>query len=121
MTSKALYNEVGKTAAENYTWYVYQNGNLIKDYGKGDLADNKADDNADFVAKELQDNLARTGNGVITEVFVDGTADEESVHVAVINQYAAEVLKVDEDDKTITLSDPGPRAPAKTTRYLRHR
>ena len=103
VTSKALYNEVGKTAAENYTWYVYQNGNLIKDYGKGDLADNKADDNADFVAKELQDNLARTGNGVITDVYVDGT--NETVHVAIIDQYAAEVLKVDKEDGTITLSD----------------
>ena len=103
VTSKALYNEVGKTAAENYIWYVYQNGNLIKDYGKGDLADNKADDDADFVVKELQDNLARTGNGVITDVYVDGT--EETVHVAIIDQYAAEVLKVDKEDGTITLSD----------------
>ena len=45
---------------------------------------------------------------------MDGTADEESVHVAVINQYAAEVLKVDEDDKTITLSDLD-NGPAKTS------
>ena len=103
VTSKALYNEVGKTAAENYTWYVYQNGNLIKDYGKGDLADNKADDDADFVAKELQDNRARTGNGVITDVYVDGT--NETVHVAIIDQYAATVLKVDKEGGTITLSD----------------
>lgn len=40
---------------------------------------------------------------MVTEVFVDGT--DKTVDVAIIEYYAAEVLKVDEDDKTITLSD----------------
>ena len=102
VTSKALYNEIGKTAAENYAMNVYFNGNLVEDYGKGDLARNKADDDADFVYKETGDEKL-TGNGVITEVFVDGT--NEVVNVAIMEQYAAEVLTVDEEDGTITLSD----------------
>ena len=102
VTSKALYNEIGKTAAENYAMNVYFNGNLVEDYGKGDLARNKADDDADFVYKETGDEKL-TGNGVITEVFVDGT--NEVVNVAIMEQYAAEVLTVDSEDGTITLSD----------------
>ena len=102
VTSKALYNEIGKTAAENYAMNVYFNGNLVEDYGKGDLARNKADDDADFVYKETGDEKL-TGNGVITEVFVDGT--NEVVNVAIMEQYAAEVLTVDSEDGTITLAD----------------
>ena len=101
VTSKALYNEVGKTAAENYTWSVYVNGDRVDDFSRNDLVKYKADDDADFNAKQGGNKL--TGNGVITEIFVDGT--HETVTVAVMNQYAAEVLKVYEDDGTITLSD----------------
>ena len=101
VTSKALYNEVGKTASENYTWSVYVNGDRVDDFSSNDLVKYKADDDSDFNAKQGGNKL--TGNGVITEVFVDGT--HETVTVAVMNQYAAEVLKVYEDDGTITLSD----------------
>ena len=101
VTSKALYNEVGKTASENYTWSVYVNGDRVDDFSRNDLVKYKADDDADFNAKQGGNKL--TGNGVITEIFVDGT--HETVTVAVMNQYAAEVLKVYEDDGTITLSD----------------
>ena len=112
VTSKELYDAVGKTATgDKYDWSVAVNGDYV-DYDGADLYANRTDNDADFAEKAGLDEL--TGNGVITEVFVDGTADEESVHIAVINQYAAEVLKVDEDDKTITLADLD-NGPAKTS------
>ena len=102
VTSKALYNAIGKTAAENYDMNVYFNGEPVDKYGKGDLYKNKADDDSDFVAYADASDKAMTANGVITEVFVDGT--DEVVTVAIMEQYAAEVLKVDAEDGTITLS-----------------
>ena len=103
VTGKALYNAIGKTAAENYDMKVYFNGDPVDEYAEGMLYKNKADDDSDFVAYALKDNDPRTANGVITEVFVDGT--DEVVTVAIMEQYAAEVLKVYEDEGTITLSD----------------
>lgn len=44
-----------------------------------------------------------TGNGVLTQVYVD--SKEKEVTVSVIDSYVAEVYKVDEKDGTITLSD----------------
>ena len=101
VTSKALYNEVGKTATDSYKWTVSFNGETVK-YDGDKLNANKSDDDKDFFAKATGEK-ALTGNGVVTEVFVDGT--DKTVDVAIIEYYAAEVLKVDEDDKTITLSD----------------
>ena len=102
VTSKKLYDAIGKTAAEKYDMNVYFNGEKVEKYGKGDLYKNKADDDSDFVKYEVGGDKL-TDNGVITEVFVDGT--EEVVTVAIMEQYAAEVLKVYEDEGTITLSD----------------
>ena len=104
VTSKALYDEVGKTAAEKYSWNVYVNGESI-DYDGQDLIDNRNDNADDFVKEAEVSTDDVTGNGVITEVYVDTTSGEESVTVAIIYSYAAEVLKVDEDDGTITLAD----------------
>ena len=101
VTSKELYNEVGKTATDSYKWTVSFNGEPVK-YDGDKLNANKSDDDKDFFAKATGEK-ALTGNGVVTEVFVDGT--DKTVDVAIIEYYAAEVLKVDEDDKTITLSD----------------
>ena len=100
VTSKKLYDAVGKTATDNYDWTVSVNGKEVKYTGKN-LASNKTDDDADFIYKALGDDKI-TGNGVVTEVFVDGT--EKTVDVAVINYYAAEVYEVKKDDGTITLS-----------------
>ena len=103
VTSKALYNEVGKTATDNYDWTVSFNGDPVK-YDGENLSANKTDDDKDFVQKALGGD-ARTGNGVVTEVYVDGT--DKTVDVAIIEYYAAEVYEVNEDDATITLSDFG--------------
>ena len=100
VTSKKLYDAVGKTATDNYDWTVSVNGKEVKYTGKN-LASNKTDDDADFLYKALGGEKI-TGNGVVTEVFVDGT--DKTVDVAVINYYAAEVYEVKKDDGTITLS-----------------
>ncbi len=99
VTSKALYNAIGKTAANYKNWAVSVNGEYI-DYEGSDLLKNKSDDDKDFAAKAGLD--AATGNGVLTKVFVDGS--DKTVDIAIIYYYAAEVLKVDEDEGTITLS-----------------
>ena len=101
VTSKKLYDAVGKTAAEDYKWTVSVDGVKVDDFSNSTLVKNKANDDAD-VLKGVWSSMG-TGNGVITEVFVDGT--DKTVDVAVIHQYAAEVLKVDEEEGTITLSD----------------
>ena len=101
VTSKKLYDAVGKTAAEDYKWTVSVDGEKVDDFSNSTLVKNKANDDAD-VLKDVWKGMG-TGNGVITEVFVDGT--DKTVDVAVIHQYAAEVLKVDEEEGTITLSD----------------
>ena len=111
VTSKALYNDLGKTAVDNYDWAVSLNGESVDFDGK-DLNANKTDDDEDYIAKaealgkdDDGDAIAATGNGVITEVFVDGT--EKTIDIAMIEYYAAEVYEVNEDDGTITLSDVG--------------
>ena len=116
VTSKDLYNEVGKTATDNYTWSVTLNGDNVK-YDGDDLNDNRSDDDKDFIEKagvaldDIYDGKA-TGNGVVTQVYVDGS--DKTVDVAIIYYYAAEVLEYDEEDGTITLSDLD-EGPAKTT------
>ena len=106
VTSKALYDRVGKTAVDNYKWSVSVNGEAVE-YDGDKLSSNRSDNDSCFLDKAgvpLPSNTdTYTGNGVITEIFVDGT--DKTVDVAVINQYAAKVLKVDKDDGTITLSD----------------
>ena len=105
VTSKALYNAIGKTAAEYKNWDVSINGESVAYTGET-LMDNKSDDDKCFLEYEGVDlphsTDTYTGNGVVTEVYVDGT--NRTVDIAVINYYAAEVLDVDEDDGTITLS-----------------
>ena len=53
MTSKALYNAAwARPPAENYTWSVYVNGDRVDDFSRNDLVKYKADDDADFNAKQ---------------------------------------------------------------------
>ena len=96
--SKALYNDVGRSAAENYDWFVYKNGTRVTGYGVGDLASNRANDDDDFVAVEVGgDNY--TGTGVLTQVYVDNL--DKDVYVAIVDTYVGEVTDTDEDSVTI--------------------
>ena len=102
VTSKALYDAVGKTAADSYSWYVYVDG-VRQEYDGRTLNTNKSDDDDDFLTEaSIAPATGVTGNGVITEVYVDGT--HRTVHVAVTHYYSAEVYEVDADEGTITLS-----------------
>ena len=74
VTGKELYETVGKTAYDKYDFEAYVDGadsNLYKQINK----DNKA-------------SIAETGNGALTQVFLD--ADSKDVVVTVINTYLAE-------------------------------
>ncbi|MCI8551496.1 MAG: S-layer homology domain-containing protein, partial [Lawsonibacter sp.] len=115
VTSKAIYDAVGRTATD-YDWVITIDG---EDEGYADtfggvVYSNRNEDDRCFLRMGMDgthtgaaedDESLRTGNGVVTQVFVDSTKDEEKVHVAVMHRYAAEVLRVDETDGTITLSD----------------
>ena len=73
------------------------------DFSGRDLSGNKSDDDDDFLTEAaVTPATGVTGNGVITEVYVDGT--HRTVHVAVTHYYSAEVYEVDADEGTITLS-----------------
>ena len=100
VTPKALYDAIGSTAANYDTWEVSVNGNPVNYDGDDLIADRTNSDDCFLLGAE---GSAQTGNGVLTEVYVDGT--DRKVDIAVTHYYVAEVLRVNEDDGTITLSD----------------
>ncbi|WP_329737033.1 S-layer homology domain-containing protein [Clostridium phoceensis] len=105
VSSETLYNDVGRTAAQDYIWTVYVDGEEANDanteLNDGNLYKNR-NSSACFM-ENAGESDAVTGNGVLTQVYVD--TDEKEVTVSIINTYVAEVYRVDEDDDTITLSD----------------
>ena len=112
VSSKTLYNDVGRTAAQDYDWTVYTNGEANEySFDGNDLYDNRTSTDC-FLKEAAGENV--TGNGVLTQVYVD--SKEKEVTVSVIDSYVAEVYKVDEKDGTITLSDlVAPPMPATTS------
>lgn len=100
MTGKDLYGKVGKTVAEDYVWDVTVDGdNTVSNptaisAGKGyqELVNAKSSDDA----------MLSTGNGVLTEVYVD--TSNKTVEVVITNTYVAEVTKVAEDDGEYTVT-----------------
>ena len=91
VTEKMLYSAAGSTAVDQYTWFTYVDGK-------------KVEFNPDDLSKNGTDRVLKSGNGVLTEVFVD--TDEENVYLTSINTYVAEVSKVveNEDDYTVTVN-----------------
>ena len=91
--SSAMYSTVGKTAAEDYEWKVYVDGES-KNWDSNAVKDNNSDD------------LDDTGRGTRTYVYLDNTAHGSyagTATVCILNTYAAEVTKV--ADGKITLDD----------------
>ena len=88
VTGEDLYNLLGKTAIEDNTLFVYVDG---EDENLGDAAFGKAD-----MVKKNDETIGRTGNGVLTQVFLD-TQDDE-ITVAIINTYLAKAAE-DYDEK----------------------
>lgn len=106
VTNKALYDAVGTDAYDSYKWTVYQNGSevAVDDASKnssgdwsfnavtGHRARNKAFGNKN---KTTSDRVLTSGEGVLTQVFVDNT--EKTVVLSLIDTGVAKVTKVTED------------------------
>ena len=76
VSGKELYDVVGKTAFDDYKFSSYVDGadsNLYKEVSK----DNKA-------------NVSNTGNGALTQVFVNNDDNHEKVVITVVNTYLAQ-------------------------------
>ena len=91
--SSAMYDAVGKTAAKEYDWNVYLDG---------DRNDVTLFDRADVAANNSA-NLDGTDRGTTTYVYVNDDAKAKTVTVCIVSSYAAEIVK--SDDGTITLDD----------------
>ena len=78
VTGKELYDAIGKTAFDNYEFESYVDG------AESDLYEE--------ISRNNKDDVSETGNGALTQVFVD--TDNKAVTVTVINTYLADA----EDD-----------------------
>ena len=93
VTNKALYEAAGSAAYDNYKWSVYRNG---VEYGSEKQNTNDAKKNAfGSTSKTGTERVAKSGDGVLTQVFVDD--DKETVTVTMIDTGVAKVTKVTED------------------------
>ena len=95
VSERDLYRSAGTAAVNGYDWTIWKDGDVIDDSVDGyDLNRNNTD------------RWQNTGNGVLTEMFVDTVA--ETVDVTIINTYVAEVTRVeadeDEGDYNVTVS-----------------
>lgn len=114
VTNKALYNAAGSDAYDNYQWTVYRNGaqvaqdtankdsdgNVTSVTGHAGLA--KAfgltlDSNGNVTAgsKTSSERVLTSGEGVLTQVFVDSTA--KTAVLTLVDTGVAKVTKVTED------------------------
>ena len=101
--SSAMYATVGKTVAENYEWIVRMDGRdtntSVDDAGKALFGQAQVADNN-------SENLAGTGNGTVTYIYLDNTAHGSYsgyAYACIVSTYGAEVTKV--KDGKITLDD----------------
>ncbi len=87
VTGKELYDAIGKTAYDKYDFYSYVDGDesdLYKD-----------------IARNNKGDIDETGNGALTQAFVD--VDDETVVVTVVNTYLAQA-NADYNEKKDTVS-----------------
>ena len=87
VTGKELYDIVGKTAFNDYDFYAYVDG------VESDLWDE--------VAKNNKADVTDTGNGALTQVFVDNDAEE--VIITIVNTYLAQAT-MDYNEKKDSVS-----------------
>ena len=97
VNERDLYQAAGSAAVNEYTWTVYEDGEEIASFDYEDGHDL-------MPSRSSGDRWNGSGDGILTEVFVD--AQNDSVVVTKINTYLAEVTKVqeDEDGSTVTVS-----------------
>lgn len=108
VSNKALYNAVGSSAYDNYDWSVYRNGKVVT-VNKVQLEDVKGKDvlNADKSSKTSNERVLTSGDGVLTQVYVDDTANYDNqgnlvskgtVVLTMVDTGVAKVTKVTETD-----------------------
>lgn len=104
VSNKALYNAVGSSAYDNYSWSVYRNG---KPVGQLEDVDGKTVLNADKSSKTSSERVLTSGDGVLTQVYVDDTArydakgnivSKGTVVLTMVDTGVAKVTKVAETD-----------------------
>lgn len=93
VTNKDLYNTVGSSAYDNYDWYVYRNG---VEYGKTQGSNDAKANAFGDTSKTGKERVGVSGEGVLTQVFVD--SDKDKVVVSMIDTGVAKVTKVTETD-----------------------
>ena len=86
---KTAYGDIGKSIIDEYDLYVYVDGAVSTDITEADLS------------KTNNKDLKPTGNGVLTQVFIDH--EIETVTFVVINTYLAEAV-ADYNTKSETVS-----------------
>ena len=108
-----LYNAAGSAAYNNYTWYVYRNGEDVDDMVGVDGSD-VLDNN-----RTSTDRWNNTGYGVLTEVYVDST--EREVVVSLVDTFVAEVTSVDDNgdgEYTVNISYKSARPSGSETEFI---
>ena len=96
VTNKALYSAAGSSAYDNYDWEVYRNGVQVKTLNGVDDIFNTAN-----TTKTSSERVLTTGDGVLTQLFVDDTETKTSkgkVVLTMIDTGVAKVTKVTEDN-----------------------
>ncbi len=88
VTERDLYRSAGTTAVDNYAWNIWQDGVQIEN--------TKYPDGYELDRNDT-DRWKTTGNGVLTEMFVDTVS--ETVDVTIIHSYVAEVTRVEADEE----------------------
>ena len=94
VTGKDLYDLLGKSTIEDYDVSVYVDGETEKSVLT--QGSKSAYFNETYMVKNNKDKVGATGDGVLTQVFVD--SDEKEITVAVINTYLARA-KADYSEK----------------------
>lgn len=106
VSNKTLYNAVGSSAYDNYNWSVYRNGEAVTVEVNGKnvkLEDVKGETvlNADKSSKTSSERVLTSGDGVLTQVYVDDTKTANSkgtVVLTMVDTGVAKVTKVTETD-----------------------
>ena len=89
-----VYSDIGSTAAGYDLTYVQDGVEMSK---------NATKEQASYIAKKNDDTMGATGNGVLTQVFVDDDAEE--LTITEINTYLAETDDYNEKKETLKFNE----------------
>ena len=89
-----VYSDIGSTAAGYDLTYVQDGVDMSKNDAKAESAK---------IAKKNDDKMGATGNGVLTQVFVDDDAEE--LTITEINTYLAETDDYNEKKETLKFNE----------------